>query len=46
MGKAKRFQILHDVKLLWIVRAIEQGVLRSELAFRHAEMRIYCSTHI
>lgn len=36
-----RVQILHDVKSLWIGRAIEKDVLKSELAFR-----IYCSTHI
>ena len=41
-----RVQILHDVKSLWIGRAIEKDVLISELAFRHAEMRIYCSMHI
>ena len=39
-------QILHDIKSLWIGRAIGKDVLKSELAFRHAEMRLYCSMHI
>lgn len=41
-----RVQILHDVKSLCFGRAVEKGVKKPELTFRHAEMRLYCSVHM